>query len=299
MATEPNTGKCLIVIPTHKPLPTSEEQKSFINTIQTLSKWPIRVVLPSGISGLEYQRLARDVGIEIDTLNLRPGFMGSIENYNKMALSPDFYKLFIKFENILIVHLDSWIFRDELNYWLEQGYEYVGAPLFLPRGDKTKDVFSLMSPQGGNGGLSLRNVSKHIELTERLKIKLNTTLVIKGVMFLSRNKQFHFVKIFVKSIFSALRSASKFRSKNSVYEDAMISIYFSLLDRTFRVAPPEKAIGFALEVNAEEILEYHSRLSTPFGLHGYDKYIEAEYFKKLINNRARQERSYAEIFFHA
>ena len=47
-----------------------------------------------------------------------------------LMLSPFFYESFLDFKYVLIHQLDVFIFKDELNYWCNQNYDYIGAPWF-------------------------------------------------------------------------------------------------------------------------------------------------------------------------
>lgn len=94
-------------------------------------------------------------------------------------MSGDFYKLFPDTEYILICHLDAWIFRDELDFWCNQGYDLIAAPWimkpiynYFPFKQFYK-IRSMLSPKFyarswvnnkiGNGGLCLRRVSACIK----------------------------------------------------------------------------------------------------------------------------------------
>lgn len=74
----------------------------------------------------------------------------SVSTYSVFMLTKEFYEKFTSYEFLLIYQLDAWVFRNELEYWCAQGYDYLGAPWF-------KDATTMYS-KAGNGGFSLRNV---------------------------------------------------------------------------------------------------------------------------------------------
>lgn len=69
-------------------------------------------------------------------------------------LNPDLYKRFIDYEFMLVYQLDAWVFRDELFYWCDQGFDYIGAPWYEGY-EKATHTSKIISPSG-NGGFSLR-----------------------------------------------------------------------------------------------------------------------------------------------
>jgi hypothetical protein len=113
-------------------------------------------------------------------------YFAGISGYNALMLSPCFYERFADSTYILIHQLDAYVFRDELEYWCAQGYDYIGAP-WLVRPVYRFPLFRLASwlkkqyclatgtPNGqitryrvGNGGFSLRKVSSHLKATRDL-----------------------------------------------------------------------------------------------------------------------------------
>lgn len=111
-------------------------------------------------------------------------FFKDIHGYNNLMLSVEFYERFAgDYEYMLIHQGDAYLFKPELGYWCEQGWDYVGAPWYFPnklgkrwlssvvyylwgwaRGKRGKmklakgRCYNLV----GNGGLSLRSISKSI-----------------------------------------------------------------------------------------------------------------------------------------
>lgn len=278
---------CIVVIPTHKPALSTEEERSFRNTLDVLHGWDITLFLPHDVSRDHYDAIRVEDNLQFQVMNGIPGWMGSIEKYNDMALSPEFYKLFKDYKYILICHLDAWVFRDELQQWIARDYDYIGAPWFAMREDKYVDLEKLMCPQGGNGGFCLRKVDKMIELTTKLKRSINFAFFLKGVAFLLKNRRFGFLRIYLKSCLMILLDAEAYRKKYNIYEDGMISIFYSLLDKSFNVAPAEEAIYFATEVYSEEIFYSKLQWQLPFAIHGYEKYLTPGTIEKYANDKGR------------
>lgn len=98
----------------------------------------------------------------------------SVQGYSRLLLSRKFYESFGGKEFLLISQPDAYVFRDELDTWLNKPYDYVGAP--WPNGfsvtlnmGRFKNAASgtLVNAFVGNGGFSLRRIHKCIQLLEQ------------------------------------------------------------------------------------------------------------------------------------
>ena len=70
-------------------------------------------------------------------------------------LSKGFYERFRKYDYILICQLDVYVFSNQLDYWCNKGFDYLGAPLFKHNSKDFGNCF--------NGGFSLRKMKSFIE----------------------------------------------------------------------------------------------------------------------------------------
>ena len=88
-------------------------------------------------------------------------FFTSVSSYSRLMLSKQFYQDFRNYEYLLVYQLDCLVFADHLEQWCNQGYDYIGAPLFRVKGQ----------PESGfsgacNGGFSLRKVNSFLQVLE-------------------------------------------------------------------------------------------------------------------------------------
>ena len=116
-----------------------------------------------------------------------PGYFAGREGYNRLMLSRDFYSRFAQSRFVLVCQTDVLIFDDQLDYWCDQDYDYIGAPwlpapgevagwnLFQRASYGLRRLYGKIKPgfhainlkwQVGNGGLSLRRVSAMIEVVD-------------------------------------------------------------------------------------------------------------------------------------
>lgn len=146
--------KCAVVIPNYKTQFSYNEEISFSQCISVLGKYDIFFVSPYGIENKHYSEVK-------GVVYYSKKFFENRDEYSYFMLKKTLYEDFIEYEYILIYQLDAFVFRDELLYFCNLGYDYIGAP--WPYGacmhtvDKSKIVYV------GNGGFSLRRVSKFVE----------------------------------------------------------------------------------------------------------------------------------------
>ena len=145
--------KCCVVIITHKDKLEGDEERSFLRALDVLCKRDIKLVIPNNISTTYYDKLKEKFNFEFIKVN--PQWLESYESYNKMCYNNGFYQLFKNYDYMLIYQTDCWIFEDRLDDFMKLDYDWYGAPWPF-YGDKV-----------GNGGFSLRKISKMLEMTEK------------------------------------------------------------------------------------------------------------------------------------
>lgn len=170
----------IIVVPVYRQF-TKEEKASFEQLIKILGKYPIDLLHPKSFA---VDSIKKSVPSVTDTPMDDAWFKGRME-YNKLCLSPDFYRHYSEYSYMLIYQLDAWAFRDELLDWVKKGYDYVGAP-WVPKdyyykwyverhARLVRNLFPrklmniphyIRNFSAGNGGFSLRKIKTMITITE-------------------------------------------------------------------------------------------------------------------------------------
>ncbi len=161
-------------------------------------------------------------------------------------LSSLFYERFIDNEYILIHQTDVYIFKDELEYWCDKNYDYIGAPWlvnmvgWLPKYNKVvKRLHKMLRLKAlnktGNGGLSLRKTNAFIK---NLKLFKNQ------------------------------------RNKWKANEDSFFSHCVGLLNPFFKIAPLNESIKFAFDA-APHLAYRKNNNQLPFGCHAWHRNDES------------------------
>lgn len=170
-----------VVIPIYKEQLSDLELRSLQQAYTLLKSYPITIVKPQS---LDLSSLLQQFPL-LTVKAFDDDYFKGIAGYNRLMLSPLFYRAFLDYRYLLIYQLDAWVFRDELQQWCEKGYDYIGAPWLekpvyrLPvvsaymwllhrfhtmRGKNSKQT---LYNKVGNGGFSLRRVQAHLEAIER------------------------------------------------------------------------------------------------------------------------------------
>lgn len=259
-----------VVVPVYQKSPTKDEMASLVQAEKLLGKYPIILVCPESLDVSEYRFLTDNVE-RFDDKNFK-----GVAAYSRLCLDVRFYKRFQDYEYILIYQPDGWVFKDELKYWCEQGYDYIGSPWFekFDAADENSKLLDYV----GNGGMSLRNVSRHIQLFEN-EIVIHS---YKDIADENRKKKpisnlintpYNFARYLLQYVVPA-------RYITKLNEDFYIAKYAKKIVRDFKIPSPDVAMHFAFENQPKRLYEMTNQ-TLPFLCHAFKKY-DFEFWKQFI-----------------
>lgn len=242
-----------VIIPVYKEQPNNNEIISYQRCIEVLGSTQIIIIAPYQLNLSFYQSYASKHAINILYLYFEKNYFANISGYNRLMLSEDFYMRFTNYDYILIYQLDCYVFRDDLNYWCSQGYDYIGSPWIIGNMPTFKSriiqkiKLLLNKPNDlatnqfkvGNGGLSLRKPAKFAEIVKRLE---NTKRLNQYI-----------------------------QSQTSNYnEDMFWSFEVNRYISHLRIPPWKKALKFGFELNPDLCFQLNDK-KLPFGCHAFEK----------------------------
>lgn len=258
-------NKLVIIIPIYRNFITIDEEISLKLAVKKFRQFDIIVISPQSLSQdekylsiLEKYRLASKY--------FKNFFFNDISGYNKLMLDLNFYEAFDNFKFMLICQLDALVFSNNLEYWINKEYDYVGAPWIISKGDK-KIIDSM-----GNGGLSLRNISKFIQVLKSKDIFFSEIIFLSTPMraglkylvllkFLSKIKKMN-IRINYLNIFL------KFYKNN---EDAFWAFYAVFFVNDFKLSNIEDALKFSFDEEPIYCFTANNN-NMPFGCHAWKRY---------------------------
>lgn len=249
-----------VLFPIHRNTLSNDEWKSLGRCMNILGRYPVSLVIPQSLDVTVI--LSRYPALLTETFP--DEFFRGIEGYNRLMLSEEFYARFADAQYILIYQPDAWVFEDMLGYWVEQGFDYAGAPWVVKPKYSTwyyrifaafrsfvlkKPLKSTkLSGKSGNGGLSLRKIESHLQVI--------------------RNRKADIEKYLSKSV------------KSDLYNE---DVFWSVENPQFRYPAFEKALEFAWDQHPEICLKQTGG-KLPFGCHGWTKTAEVrKFWKSYIN----------------
>jgi len=283
-------NNCVIVVPVYSEKPTASEEASFVQLLRVLGNHQIRIVTHRKLDTKRYSELANANGFILQYEYFEANYFESVNSYNQLCLSTEFYSRFTYYDFMLIYQLDAWVFRDELDYWCQKGFDYIGAPLFwcISANNFSTDVFGV-----GNGGFSLRRIQYCLNLINH---KRCGSYYRKGYFFwyykniCKYNVRFHSVLKRIAAMgFSLVQELGYHNTykyiikKTTVGEDQLFGISSGWIKgfASPNVAPLEEAVKFAFDTHPSMLFEYNNN-NLPFGCHAYEKWEYDSFWKKYI-----------------
>jgi hypothetical protein len=156
----------IVLIPIYKEYLSEIEFISMRQSLQILNRRHMSFIAPEGLNTNFYHKYFPCCSIT----NFPSHHFRSTEDYSRLLVHRDFYQYFKRYSFLLILQSDAIVFRDDLDYWMNQPYDYIGAPWHSHfEFNVNLDIFSgdnnrIARINVGNGGLSLRRVDKCINL---------------------------------------------------------------------------------------------------------------------------------------
>ena len=252
--------KVKVVVPIYTSTLEGRDLRSFCHNAEMLNRYPMVLLAPETLNIDAITALAP----QAEVVRVSDDWLGAkgIDGYNNMMMSKSFYQLFADCEYILICQTDAWIFRDELEQWCDEGYDYVGAPwpmrrkyslpivkqylwlrrkFFRRKGRLLRqDYFDKV----GNGGLSLRKVAT-----------------------------------FIKGCDTYADTIAEFKQHSGMlyYEDW----FWSLVPPDFHYPTLARALDFSFDIRPERCYELHKN-KLPMGCHGWFKKRHIAFWSPII-----------------
>jgi len=265
------TSMCAIVIPVYKEIPSESENLALEQAFKTLNIFHFYLVCSEDLNLSHYKIIAKKHKINLHIKHFQKKYFNNIQGYNKLMLSLNFYSNFIQYKFILIYQLDAWVFKNDLNYWCEKDYDYIGAPWLYLNNEK-----SIVFNGVGNGGLSLRKVKSHIRVLKSFSF-INKI----GYLYHLIREQLKYNAFFKVLIDNVIYNNTYHRfNRFSENEDKFWGIIANRNFKWFKVADEKVACGFSVEMFPSYLIKTEKNI--PFGCHAWEKY-GPEFWKKHIH----------------
>ena len=259
--------RCIILVPVYKQIPSADEAASLHQLERILGRWEIRFVCPESLDMSAYDALT-----PYAKERFADHFFEGIDGYNTLMRDNNFYRRFGAYEYMLIYQLDAWVFRDELEYWCVQGYDYIGAPWFKRnrRYEKSNKLWRC-----GNGGFSLRKIDKFIQYT----LPDIPVYTLWGIV-LHANR--HLLRNIIRWIKYPNSMAWFIQHQASNWEDDFFCCDLAETHHALKCPKPEEAALFSFERSPKYLYEEITLQRLPFGCHAWRRYQYDDFWRDYI-----------------
>ena len=151
-------NSCAIVIPVYKEITSQDELFSLHQSLLVFQKRDIFIAIPHHLT--DYAEKLQITYPQLMIAAFDNFYFRSVKQYNRLLTSLDFYIRFHNYSHLCICQLDVLSLQDTLDYWMEQNWDYIGAPIFEGYNKHNSYTFKTSL----NGGFSLRNVNSCIKV---------------------------------------------------------------------------------------------------------------------------------------
>jgi Protein of unknown function (DUF5672) len=265
-----NKDLVVILIIAHKSQINEFEKISLQQCYKVLGHYPIRLICPRGLDISCYQEIVPKVQVEY----IDPRWQSTYENFNRLKVAPLLYRKFRRYEFILFYELDAFVFRDELEYWCSQNYDYIGAPWFSGY-DEAEEILPFSGV--GNGGFSLRKVESSLRALYSFSYIASPSELWSS--WKASNGSVQDTISLVKSLTVTNNTFFLFNGFKW-HEDLFWGKHVNQNFDWFRVPTENEALKFSFEINPEYLFEKNNRV-LPFGCHGWWKYRQDFWWPKI------------------
>jgi hypothetical protein len=185
--------------------------------------------------------------------------MADIKAYNRMMISPLVFNALEGYTHMLLHEPDAIVLRDEIDYWCNQPFDYIGAPWFE----------GWATPTVGNSGFSFHRLAASRRITASWLRWHPYRTVAKDLVQGFRGNRKRLSRGLV-----GLGSGGLLRGAHKLFDnhcDIFWSVIVPKVDTTFRIPAVDIALRFAWEALPSRCMEM-CRGSLPFGIHAWAKY---------------------------
>lgn len=269
-----NENIVAIIIIVHKPTVSKYEAISLSQCVKVFHKRPIFLVCPEGMDVSEYKNISKSIHFDF----IKPSWQKDYRSFNRLKILPFLYKRYQGYRYLLFYELDAFVFKDELDFWIGKGYDYIGAPWKegWTDADDHSDFIGV-----GNGGFSLRRVSSHLRVLTSFSYIIPLKLLVRRWLDMKLHmKIFTIPSIAADLTFrnNTLFLFNDYRGNEDVFWGKIANNNF----KWFNVAPVDQAIKFSFETTPYNLFLANNKM-LPFGCHGWWKY-DLDFWTPFILN---------------
>ena len=257
---------------------TADEQLSLRHLVHYLGKYDKYLIAPRTspvrLEGFQFKGFSEK-------------FFGSATAINHLLYYPGFFRAFEDYRYIMIYHLDSLVFSDQMAYWCNSGLDYIGAPWI-----RCDDLPWVKQPRVGNTGFGLMKVESALKVLYARYRRHPSTYWLD--MFTRNSRRVEPVVRWLKKLQRWFPRARLINRPIEEWEKMRVpstnrrncDLFWS--DRAveywpeYKVASLEQGLAFAFEAAPRTCFEMNGGI-IPFGCHAWARY-DRKFWEPLLLN---------------
>jgi hypothetical protein len=269
-----------VLIPVYKNTMSRLEALSLVQCLRILKAHRIILVTHKQVDTAVYKNQFETAGIDFHTELFDKTYFDSVFSYSRLLMSREFYQRFSDSQYVFIYQLDGFVFRDELEYWCSQGYDYIGAPWFKHYGKQSNKLWKV-----GNGGVSLRKVEAYLKRLDASFPLASSWYYIKSIRLKKlfpmglRTLRMLFILIFAQK---SVEYIVEHFTDERVNEDCFWAEAFQHTSLKMRIPDVLTGARFCVEKHPSEVYKLLGE-KLPFSCHAFDKYEYDTFWKNHIS----------------
>jgi len=260
--------KVIVIIPIYKSTMTSHEKISFDRIIKVFKSRLINLAAPFYLKEFSESLVKNYKNVTVSFFDDK--YFRNIRGYNRLLMSVGFYKNYSNYQFILICQLDVYVFKDDIEYWINKKMDHIGAPIFKGYSKPTEEFKHL----GNNGGFCLRNVESCLNILSKNSFRyfrVSTLMKVETIWYWR--------------LYRIIRDGLVYNYKISflkpiINEDIFWSIIVPLEFDFFKSCSPEEAKYFAYDANPKLLFEKSEGIF-PMAIHAWWRY-DQDFVLELI-----------------
>ena len=155
-----------VVVPLYKTEFTDNEKYCLLSVKRNYDASIVYYICPQS---LDTSNIISD---ETHIVRLEDKWFKNIHEYSLMCLSSWFYERFSRYDYMLIHQTDAYTVKNDIDYFISLGYDYYGAPWGNVGWNRNRNGETCYV---GNGGYSLRNIKRMIEIVNEIPENIKTS----------------------------------------------------------------------------------------------------------------------------
>jgi hypothetical protein len=256
-------AQVIVLVSVHKEDITHFESISLRQCCRVLARHPMRLICPEGLDVSEYCSLAERIDVDYFPAH----WFRSYQKFARFKILPFLYERYADYEFILFYELDSFVFRDDLEYWCAQDYDYIGAPWFEGFINPSSDTFVGV----GNGGFSLRKTKVLLRALHNFSYIYPYKKLFNRFFSLRFAKKLEETPHLLASLAGIRNNSYWLFNDCPDADDIFWGLYMRRNFKWFKVAPPGQALRFSFELKPRLLFQMNEG-KLPFGCHAWERY---------------------------